>query len=344
MVSNLAQWYTLAKLKGPDTEKLELRVTDIENIVKNKPLEWILDCIRIFLGKKVNNINFKEEFVKIFLESDPYFPPNNNDLEVRILAGAVLYRFAKAAKLKNRLLGLQAIRTGIFGMNEESFINHDIIEGVLKQLNEESIAIRENSKQDLLKVTFDPEITAVDPTTVTSKFSNVNDSLKSIVNHINTVVGKKISLVDEESNIHWWIFRGFSSTKNELFAKIDPTEIPFVLAMELSALTKYAPGPYPADQFISKILSDSKNPGKEITIIDFVNKIDKGGKMQFGFNPGIFGNLTPLSTAIVNSKEADDVETWVQPFEKLCSIKRTKKVSPKDLALQLYNESLILKY
>ena len=28
MISNLAQWYTRAKLKGPDTEKLQKRITD----------------------------------------------------------------------------------------------------------------------------------------------------------------------------------------------------------------------------------------------------------------------------------------------------------------------------
>jgi hypothetical protein len=343
MVSNLAQWYTIARLKGPDPQKLESRISVIEDIVKKKPIEWMLDCVRTFLSKRVSNAEFKHEFVSLFISADPYFPQTKNDLEIRILAGAILFHVSRGSKAKNKLFILQAIRTGLFGLKDGDLINSEILKEALKQLDEESISIRENLKPDKLKVSFDSNLTALDVATVSSKFGSVSEAIKSIIDYINNL-SNRVLLLDEESNIHWWIFKSFSNIRGQEFSKIDAKVLPYILGVELTNLTKAYPGPFPAEQFISKILLDIEDEGTPISLKDFVNNIPSEEKEKYSLPQGIFGNLTPLHSAISCSKLIAGKDKWISQFETDCTLKATEKFSPKDLASQLYNESVLIKF
>ena len=215
---------------------------------------------------------------------------------------------------------------------------------MVDQLNDESISIRENNKKEHLKFNFEPSVSSNEITELTQKFTNLNEKIKTFAANVNGILARKIGQLEEEANIHWWIFRGVSNITKEPFSEIDLKELPFILGTELSSLTNFSPGPYSADQFILKVLIDSGKNDNEISIKDFVNKIADSKKGLHFAKPGILGNLIPLHSAISEAKEKDDKTSWIQSFESECSIKSTEKTSLKSLAFQWYNETLILNH
>src|SRR5882762_2526637 len=103
MIDKLPGWYQVAKLKNLSADTLEHRKTDIGKIIKSKKLEWMLNCVRLFLNKPIIQTDFKDELIAGFRESDTLFPEKNNLLELRVLAGAILFEYVINGKSKDKM-------------------------------------------------------------------------------------------------------------------------------------------------------------------------------------------------------------------------------------------------
>lgn len=341
MVTELAKWYTKARMKGPEPDKLSKRATDIETAVKKKS-DFIQDCIRIYLKKKPSAPDFKEQLTEVFAVSDPYFSQGTKiDLELQILAGAIIYQFAKTSKSKDKFQLLQSLRTGSFGITSD-IINPDIIEFAIKSINEEAITVRENIKAEPIKFTYE-RITVTDWTNTSDKLNALNDIMKTVVGQLNNSVSKRLLMLDEESNIHWWLYRGISLEAGDEFTNVDNKIIPVHVAYELMSLTKLFPSPFPSDQYILKMLKDADKLDKAVAIKDVVNSIEESDLRKLVPSLSSYGNLLPISSAIEKRIGSQDKTTWLTLFDTETGIKSTSKFSVQDLAFQLYNELILLK-
>ncbi|HCO68739.1 MAG TPA: hypothetical protein DIT04_13420, partial [Dysgonomonas sp.] len=88
MKQKLPKWYQLASITIPEESFLNKRIEIVSKFTKDAEITWFLESIKFFFGKKVQE-SFKDEFVKSILSIDSLFPQVNNDLELKILSGAM---------------------------------------------------------------------------------------------------------------------------------------------------------------------------------------------------------------------------------------------------------------
>jgi hypothetical protein len=340
MITKLPEWYRLASLTPPKVETLEQRSVDIGKLIKNKKYEWLLNCIRLFLGIPVAGNELNEELVKGFLEGDPLFPQTQNQLELRILAGAIVHEYVMNTKNKDRIPVALSLKTATFGLQEKKLINTDIIEDVENFLALKSISIREQTKKEAQTISFEA---ATDSTAV--KLSSANDQLKILIAFLNESLIKRIEVLEEESNIHWWLFRRFSNDKGESIEKLDYKSAPLIISKELADLTTLIPGPVNAEQLLAKMLLENSGEEKEFSIKDSINELDRvyREKLMSNNDNNKSGNTTPLVHAIAKSIEVTDKTSWVSAFENSSAIKAAMKVKRSEIALQFYYECLLQK-
>ena len=335
MITKLPEWYKIAKVKSLTEETLQKRSDEIVKICKSKKFEWMQNVIRFFLNKPLPS-EFSDEFIKIFLEGDPMFPQKNNALELRVLAGALLHEYVVTSKNKDQISVALALRSTLFGIDPKSLINKDIIETVLQLLAERSISTREKIKKEPIELSIEASATDI-PAAVNSQF-------KKLAAYINDSVTRRTEILEEESNIHWWIFRSFSNDFGVPFKEIEFKQTPIIIGKELSDLINIIPGPIATEQFLLKLLQDNAAEEKEVLFKDVVNSISREYMEKFnGDFHGALGNLCPLHFSFLKAIESADRKSWVAPFQKITGLHPDKlRTGRVNLALQVCYEKLLL--
>lgn len=346
MITKLPEWYRIASIAPHSVETLTSRSEVIASIIERKEIKWLFNCVRLFLSKKYDD-DFKIEFIKLFTDSDPLFQQNDNELELRVLCGAIVHQYIINYEYDESIVLALSLMSANFG--NKDIINHDIINDVNVYLNNKSIELREQNTD--LELSDDIEEEDVDEETVETldtlkaKFENfynitqMNEILNKLVNNI--------AILDEESNIHWWIFRGFSNFKTKPIKDLDIEIAPIVLGKDLSDLTKIIPGPIASEQYIMKLINDCFQ-GKSVDLLifkDVINKLERVDKEIFveNYKKTNIGNLCPILFACQESLKIDDNKNWIAYFEKYSGLKAKTKYGIIDLAKQFYVENLLVK-
>jgi hypothetical protein len=351
MIKNLPDWYRVASIDSVSAETLKSRSEAIINILKSKEIDWLFDCVRLYLNKPVINHFFENELVELFTSEDPLFQQKDNRLELMVLCGAMIYEFITAEYKGSISLALSLV-TATF--ESKGVLNSDIIETVKDFLNQKSIDIREQSQELHLIESNEEEIEeGTDDEGDGEKNDETYETLTndtyriSQINELIINLNNKIAVLDEESNIHWWIFRGYSNYKNKPINELDIEIAPLILGKELSELTKLIPGSLASRQFLMKLIKEDlqKEPSYEITIKEVVNKVESGDKGIFieSYKNTNLGNLCPLMFACQEALNIGDNSSWIAYFVKGTEIKKNAKVKVIDLANQFYLENLLVK-
>lgn len=345
MLTKLPEWYRIASIPLI-VDTLKNRSIAITEFLKSAKLDWMFNCIRLYLNKEIKDQEFIQNFINIFLAKDPLFPQSNNKLELRVLAGAILSEYIETKKTKDRIAIAMALKSGLFEIKTADLINSDIIESVHRFLLDEAINIR-NQDEKMPSLILNTKITPPDVLleTISTSFTSLNENFKNIVEIFKNLI-KRTSILEEESNIHWWIFRGYSNYSNLPIKELDFQTAPILLAKELSDLTTIIPGPISSEQFLKKVLVDNfTDPNKTISLKDVVNSLYTQIKEQIAlkYNVTSLGNLCPLMFGFTKSLDIDDDKSWISFFEKSTGIKTSTKVDLFNLAQQYYCEDLLVK-
>lgn len=350
MIAKLPEWYRVITMATATAETLEKRSTTIKKIVKEKDINWLLDCIRLFVGKPITSPNFKQELIKAFQEGDPMFLERDNDLELRVLAGAVINEIIDTPKTKDRISIALALFSSIFSLKPGNLINKDIIENAIAFLQKTAIEERELTETKTLpKITIDATMPDAAVATIQAKFTALNDQISKFVSTLSEkleAANNKIAALEEESNIHWWIYRGVSSELEKPISEIGVEQAPLIIGHELSTLIGLVPFAPAYRFFIIKVMKDNFPEGlKESTIKDSVNSLDtKIKKDNMVQRSKTFGNICPIFNAIEISLQSADVNGWTSIYEKSVGIKPTEKIAAKELASQFFIECMLLKF
>jgi hypothetical protein len=349
MITNLPEWYRMLSIQNLSSEAFEKRSTAIKKILKNKDTEWLLNCVRLYIGKKTTDPNFYNELTGLFLDSDPLFPQKDNLIELRVLSGAILHDLVSSSKHKGKLTIALAIQSCMFGVPVKNIINSDIIIKLKTFLNEESIRLREcNESRNPLNLSFEPTVPDVTPATILANFTKITELFSKVETYVNERSdnnSKRIMILEEESNIHWWIFRSFSNILNKQINEIDYDLVPLIIGSDLSALTRILPGPVAYDQYLLKVLNGNfSNVDKEILLKDAINKLNKAKNDLF---PRSYaekvGNIGPLMMGLNLREQSGNDTGWVTMFESFTDINSNIKVLPIELAKQSFIESQLMK-
>ena len=354
MITKLPEWYKLPSLVRPDSEVLESISNVIASIINKQEVSWFYNCIRLYLNKTKIDQEFINDFRKHFLDNDPLFQQKDNELELRVLAGAIINEYINCDKYTNCISIALALISCSF--RQKDILNEEIVHDAKVYINKKSIDHREHlSEFDFLEEKDEKENDEEDDLEgnatkeeLNTKIENIKENLYSIsqINVLFNILNNKIRKLEEESNIHWWIFRGYSNQTQKLMKELNFQIAPIILGMELCDLTTIIPGPIASSQFLKKVMSDNFTEHESsLELKDVINKTDKDfkKKMVIKYQETNLGNICPLMYAYSKALEAEDEKSWISFFEKKTSIKSKSKIKISDLSYQSYIENLLIK-
>lgn len=344
MISNLPKWYRLVAIDAFNEETLQKRSAAIQSIANSGDTDFFLDCIRFYLSKPVKRREFSADLFKLFNSADPMFLDDASDLEKRVLCGAILSEVVKRKDSKS-LIVASLLRSAVFGVTQESIINIDIIQEAINYLEEQAGEARKivDPKLSLSKhPVFKGDQQSID--TLASHVKALGLYVKDLSTNMekqNSAFIDRLAVLEEESNIHWWLFRSFSKLKQVPISQLNIVEAPFILALELESLYTHVPFPDNSQAFLNKMLMEVPNWEESISIEQAAATLTGTlNKYIQQYDEDRFGNLTPLFFACSKSRESDGDELWKANFTKLSGLSSKFSCSPLDISNQFISEVL----
>jgi hypothetical protein len=172
----------------------------------------------------------------------------------------------------------------------------------------------------------------------------IQDIFKEI-NKITSGIDYSLLIQKEESNMLWWITGEYSNTLNKKMSKIPLPFACLIVAKELGDMTKLLPGPLSIPALMDKMMSvGRKKRSDPLSIKEVINGATEKWRSEYigDIDLSFIEDLCPLHYAISKSVETGDQTAWISSFEKNIGIKADQQFSPIDIAMQAYNEMLLI--
>jgi hypothetical protein len=342
MIKNLPEWYRIAAIENISEEILEKRSSGIEELLSSEE-PFYYDCVRLYLGKKITNKEFDGQFFSGFNSKDGMYLQDTPTLEKRILAGAIIAQWFDADNEFGDQLAYVLICAS-FGIPDAELINKDIID--LAKTYLQGRAESERTSTPVAGKT--PTLKDETPTAET-----LGAYVKSVAAYVKNMgifttaqlkqSKTRLDRLQEESDIHWWLFRSHSNINSIPFSELPSADAPFILAYELSKLMTVFPAPSNSASFINKSLKEVTELPSNYTIKTAAEILD-GLSLSIKSNPKIdkYGNLTPLFHALSLRIENEGDDTWTAMFKITSKIEVSYSANSKDMAFQFFNELVLL--
>jgi hypothetical protein len=341
MISNLPEWYRIAAIGDLSEDVLEKRSSAIIEMINNDDA-FLFNCVRVYLGKKVSSNEFDEQFYTGFNSKDGLYLKDTSLLEKRILSGAIIaQKLTNDSKLSDQLA--YALVCGSFGIADTALINKDIITNAQLYLNH-------RSENERMTMPFVAEMPNIKEKTLSSDLASIEKTLNGYVKNIASYVDKqlkhsqkRIDRLQEESDVHWWLFRATSNLKAIPVAKLPSEQAPFILAYELSKLMTIVPAASNSASFLSKNLQEVADLPAKISIKQTA-KILEDLNTDFAniLNNNKYDNLTPLIFAANQRVQMEGNNAWLALFKMSAHVNADFSCTMQSIALQFFNELMLL--
>jgi len=348
MIENLPKLYVKALIEPLTADSLSVRKNGIEKIIKEKDIGWRFDCIRLHFSKQTKSKGFSDEFVDLFRKEDALFASAANDLELRILAGVIISECIKRDD-KAPLLAL-AVQSASFGLDKEmESVVADTLKCAKDFLRNQSIKDRLitpiESFDDTL-TTYDEEASPDDRDTAIKRLHTFVANLT--VNYQRSVrkLQHSINVLDEESNIHWYLFREHSLLESVHVKELNAEAAPFLLALELFSLISIElPSPN-SIVFLSKLLSGiPRLAEKELSIRNIVEGMWKHYRKHLDLSKvSKLGNLCPMHLAYNKVVESGGDEGWLKVFDLATGLNGNFQAKSVEFAYQCLCECFLMEF
>jgi len=345
---NFADWYRTAVAIFSEDE-LKKRWAGIEQFRKELSMANWMNLVRLYVEIPPKNDNFVDSFSKAIKDNDDAFSLKDNALELRALAASTILNNLKTASTEADATALAIVTTTHFRPNATSLIN-SAPDHALDYLSQEGRRVRRALKQakiDPAKLKVDDELAAAK-----QALPQMGDYILKLTQSLATAFNENIQNLQEayqeESDMLWWAFAGYSNDHNVPFSQLSLSASCLVAAKELSILTTQLPGPPTAPAILDKTLR-SLEPAlrPQVSISDCVNASKRDWRQSFVkiVEPQMptLGDLCPLITAIAKSIEHQTDTDWHTPFEYSTKISARSEASPVAMSMQMYNECLLLR-
>ena len=352
-----AEWYRVVGVE-PRGEDLPKRWTGVETVVKGLDIARSLDVARSFLGMSLDS-EAKDQFATVFQKTDPAFPMRDNDLELQILAGAVIAQYVETQRTAaGNALALAVISGACPGLRPAVLLP-EIVTIAENYLFQESLKVRSRmpfpgikppglkSDQLLSDVTTPAAqsnladlVTALGP--LLQKLNDgtrtVAESASKAVSHLDTLVAS----LQEQTNVLWWVFAGSSRDLGQPYCDASWPAVCLIAGKELAELTQLLPGPVASSAVLDKILSEGRLSTETVSFEAAVTGTDSTWRLKCLESAEI--SLDELSPIHLSFRKSTDGGAWIKSFEAASGIKlRKSNITGLALACQMYNERLLQK-
>ncbi len=358
MHKHFADWYRIANIQ-PSGEEIPKRWAAVEAFATSLNTYKALEIARLYVGTPLVKSEFKDEFATAFQQADPAFPMQANDVELRILAGAVVAQYLSSQKDYLADATALAVTTGSCLPLRGSVLLPDVWTTAQDYLAQEGAAVRSTRTTSAIEhqqLTADQLLAEVKAAfakgipaggdALSHTLQKLNSSIELVAkrtNDIMTEVDGMVATVREQGEILWWLFSGMSQDTGTKFRDMEMATASIVAGKELADLTVLLPGPLAAPAVADHLLGAITNPLPETVAFDAaITKLDRDWKTTcVSEADGEAKGLTPIHLALEMSLATP---AWTKAFEKASGTKVKKaKFGPVSLAMQMYKERLLMK-
>lgn len=353
MFDFLPEWYRMAEIE-PNADNLSKRREGINNYVSTMDKHSVFEIIRLFFTKELKDSESINSFRTALRDTDKVFPLRNNDLELRILAGAAILNCIESNH-KHSINAALATICANFQNADPLPIVAEAKNASCKYLGEQSIKFRNSDKLPQMNIDFksDELMTNLQNSFVYEQLKPIiemfENSLKQSVKTTKkamAILEKSLRIQEEEADILWWLLGEHSNDLKCSISKLKRSASTIIIAKELADKTRIIPGPISINAFLDKAIQKSKNKKEDsISLKTAVNDIPLTWRSDL-ISENDFDmveDLCPIHYAIKRSVECGDKSSWIVSFENNIGIKADASISPLDLSLQAYQEFLLIK-
>lgn len=357
MHTNFADWYRMLSVDLSQVP-LDARWQGVEAATETITKSTALELVRSLFEKPSKNAEFDAEFRSSFRNSDSAFPMRDNNLEMQVLAAAVITEVLAADDVEIGDVTALAVSCADFQGIHPKILLSEIVNHCENYLHERSCELRKSKipvsieplakSPDLVEVAKSQPDTnviwsAIQPTI--EKLELAPNKLVKSINDAFSILVETMNLQQEESNMLWWLF---SASSRDLKLKMSDLGLAasLVAGKELADLTQILPGPVAAEAFLDRILDSADQKKATLTLRDALNTElvkDWKTKSTSQLNLDICDDICTVHYAIRQSANSDNDVEWMPSFAKRAGLSADDQISRVTLATQAYRERLLMK-
>jgi hypothetical protein len=324
----------------PSEELINGRIAAIEKVKENTTKTFWLDLVRLYFGLPVKSTENRDAFIGSFREQETAFPVINNEILLKMLAGATLCFQLEEEETFNDFISLAILNCNFFNQlnpYDKVEVSKWAIRSLFAELSESFDDEDEDSLETLEEnlENEDEEYTANKPDHLL-----LTKAVRSLISS-----NRRIS---EEVNVLWWIFGEKSRITNKYFDEVGFPGIILIAGKELSDLTEVSNTFLSANPLLNKVLliaNKNKNLKKEYSAYATINSVPEGFRSDIlEIDLDYVSELTPCLFALNKSREFSSDDDWSGSYKKQSQGADIKKeFSATQLAFQFYNELMFIK-
>jgi hypothetical protein len=338
------EWYRSAELE-PKNGELELRWLGVEKHRVTIDTAFGVDVVRLFLGISEPADEFISQFRQPFFDADSSgFRMSGNGLELRVLAGAVLFEILGRKDAYSDGIALLLIAAAAPELRKKATVLKDILTSASNHLFDRSTSVRRVGIK--AKVSFASietelgemvQLASTNPAGIwkpaETALRQTAENISKLSNYVDgrfRLVQQHYENISEEANIVWWLFAGANRETLEAYSGDKPVTAALSSARDLASLTLVLPPPLAASAYLERCLS--VHPGATAGLEDL------GAAHEFSehLDPHDLFPITSLLRAVAQGKPAKGAATVISKAFSLASA----KFPIKTIALQFYREIL----
>jgi GTPase-associated system helical domain len=340
---NFADSYRAAAL-APGPEVIKLRQEPFEKICEDLDEKRAIDLTRLFFGlEKALPDWFREPFAA----ADPSFSPVDNEREIAVLASCGLAVGIEEGIIAAALAPLTAGAAG----NRKPLVRPSLLNDALQAfqgmagsgrgklvVNTSKIADA-NTK---LQKGIEGAGGGPDAAKSLELFRHVIEETNAVAAAVGPLIEHVVKL-DEEVNMLWWYFGGWSRALERPFRELAPPLAAAMAGLDLATLTT-APGPLAAPAVLHRVIGPEGGKGKRYSIREAVDaeKTETYARLGLPKQLELVPDICPVLTAFKKAVEIGETPAWHGPFAKASKMEASSEFSHLDLALQVYRETLLV--
>lgn len=336
---------------SPTPQTIASRQGPAKRIVENITNNQILDLVSVYFGSTEVTLEwFRDEFFK----EDISFSLVNNERETRVLAALILSDLideenavAILAITTGSLRGLRSPLDSSWLVNcaEESLMRLSVEERQYEEVQTKVTTTTNAKLSDAIS-----ELGVDDWTGLTTTLEQIRTEAQSSAKNMATQIAKtlkafdrQVSLMQEESQMLWWLIGGHSRTFERSFTVFGTHQAALIGAVDLGALTTTSRfGPIAISAMLERVIDSAKKP-KGQKIYDLGAVIDSftvGELEQLDVPTQLSALLAPVSSAITLARTMG-IGVWQTRFQSNANFESSIQLVPISLAEQLYREHLL---
>jgi len=367
MPQSFPDWYRCAGVEVRD-ELVKKRWESVARVADDvSPLE-VIQLARLFVRHSPLTSSLAERLIGHFQNNDSSFGPRDNAFELRVLAGCIL-----GALLERQDASSDAAALGLGCLTLQFSRQHDtpvldILDRASSYLRQRALALRKRAplpSTSIPKLDFSEQLTAIEG--IGGNQANlVAPPLRAIVEKLGEAfrafakpvveVGRRqatfLRAQDEELNIVWWLFGGWSRDEDARFAELPLGTVCIRAGKELADLTVFPIGPFSVVAYLDHLVRASAGGAAEpkLSVADAVGatgvewmqkwlgrKSEKWRRVVESMKETL-----PITFGTARSAESDKASAWIAGYEAAAAMKASEEIEATLLSSQFYHEQLLL--